>query len=113
MFLRLRIAIVLAAAVFLLPGCAVLSRLVPWKKKPPKATLKVDQVMGTVSMVDLDSAFVLIDNGTLPSPMAGTIVKIRGTGGPVELRVTQIRKPPYVVADIIKGTPKKGDAVYQ
>lgn len=74
--------------------------------------LKLDQVIGTVSMVDLENSFVLIDNGTLPSPNGGTILKIHG-GVPVELRVTQIQKPPYVVADIVKGTPKKGDQVYQ
>jgi hypothetical protein len=113
MFLRLRLSALLVVVVFLLPGCGALGRLVPWKKKPPKATLKIDQMMGTVAMVDLDSAFVLIDNGTLPGAMAGTILKIHSAGVPVELRVTQIRKPPYVVADIVKGTPKKGDAVYQ
>jgi hypothetical protein len=85
-----------------------------WKKKPPRAIAKVDQMVGTVAMVNEENAFALIDSGTLPNPVAGTILKVKTAAGtPVELRVTAIRKPPFVVADIVKGMPRKGDEVYQ
>jgi hypothetical protein len=64
--------------------------------------------------VSEEPSFVLIDNGSLPAPAAGTVLTINTPGSaPVELRVTQIQKPPFVVADIVKGTPKKGDPVFQ
>jgi len=118
MFHRFRIAAGLTAVIVLLPGCTLLSaplHLWPWKnKKPPRATLQVDQVMGTIAMVNEESSFVLVDSGSLPSPPVGAILKVRSAdASPVALRVTQVRKPPFFVADIVKGTPKKGDQVYQ
>lgn len=91
------------------------ARLWPWKnKKPPRATLKVDLLVGRIVMVNEESSFVLIDSGSLPGPVVGAILKTRAAAAtPVALRVTQIRKPPFFVADIIKGMPRKGDAVYQ
>jgi hypothetical protein len=115
---RVRFAAVLAVVLLSLPGCTLLNvpaRLWPFgKKKPPRATLKVDQLMGSISMVNEDASFVLIDSGTLPSPAVGTILKTHTTEAtPVELRVTQVRKPPFYVADIVKGMPKKGEQVFQ
>ena len=70
--------------------------------------------VGTVTLVSEDPSFVLIDNGSLPSPTAGTVLTINGPGTPpVEMKVTRIQKPPFVVADIVKGTPKKGDRVFR
>jgi hypothetical protein len=117
-FRRVRFATVLAVVLISLPGCSLLSvpgRLWPFgKKKPPRATLKVDQAMGSITMVDDDAGFVLIDSGSLPSPAVGAILKTRtADGSPVELRVTQVRKPPFYVADIVKGLPEKGEQVYQ
>ena len=70
--------------------------------------------MGTVVLVSDEPSFVLIDNGSLPPPAVGTVLAINYQGNArVELKVTSIRKPPFVVADIVKGTPKKGDRVFQ
>jgi hypothetical protein len=118
-FHRLQIAVALAALVVLLPGCTLLTypaRFWPHfgKKKPPRATLKVDQMMGSITLVNEESSFVLIDSGTLPSPAVGAILKTHSTDGTaVQLRVTQVRKPPFYVADIVKGMPKKGEQVFQ
>ena len=110
---RFRFFTALLAAVVLLPGCGTW-HWVPWKKKPPRAIAKFSQFVGTVALVSEEPSFVLIDNGSLPPPAAGTVLAINYQGSaPVEMKVTPIRKPPFVVADIVKGTPKKGDPVFQ
>lgn len=112
MLLRFRLFAVLLSAALLLPGCGTLHW--PFKKKVPKAIAKTQQLIGTVTLVNEDPSFVLIDNGSLPPPAAGTVLTINNPGGtPVEMKVTQIQKPPFVVADIVKGTPKKGDQVFR
>ncbi len=109
---RFRFSFALAAAIVFLPGCAVL-RARPWKRKSHE-TVRGLQLVGTVALVNEDDSFVLIDNGSLPSPAAGTVLKCNPSGAtPAEVRVTQIHKPPFVIADIVKGSPKKGDQVFQ
>lgn len=112
---RFRSFPVLLATIVFLPGCSLLHwNWPPWKKKPPRAIAKVSQFVGTVTLVSEDPTFVLIDNGSLPPPAAGALLTINTPGSaPVEMKVTQIRKPPFVVADIVKGMPKKGDKVFQ
>ncbi len=111
MLSRFRFLPALFAAIFLLTGCGALRW--PFKKKPPKATAKSRLLVGTVTLVSEDPSFVLIDNGSLPPPAAGTVLTINNSGvAPVEMKVTHIQKPPFVVADIVKGTPKKGDQVF-
>jgi hypothetical protein len=100
----------------LMPACALLHA--PWKKKggtpASGAAAKGPQLIGSVYLVSDAPSFVLIDNGSLPPPAVGTVLTINNPGGTaVEMKVTQIRKPPFVVADIVKGAPKKGDPVYQ
>lgn len=112
MLLRFRLFPVLLAVVILLPGCAVLRW--PFKHKPPKGAALGPLFVGTVTLVSEDPSFVLIDNGSLPPPSAGTVLTITNAGGPpVEMKVTHIQKPPFVVADIVKGMPKKGDRVFR
>jgi hypothetical protein len=112
MFQRLCFPLALALVLVLLSGCT-LGRLWPWKK-PPRAIAKTDLLIGTVAVVNEEASFALIDNGTLPAPSAGTVLKVKTAGGAiVELRATAIRRPPFVVADIVKGMPKKGDEVFQ
>ena len=99
----------------LLPGCVHLS-LWPWKKKkPPRATLITHQLVGTVILVNEESSFVVIDCSPFRGPAVGTV--LHGNAGegttPAELRVTQIQKPPFAIADIIKGLPKKGGQIFQ
>jgi len=106
---RFRFSLLLLASAALLSSCGVLHG-----KKKPRATANTQQFVGTVSLVSEDPSFVLIDNGSLPPPMADTVLTINNPGGiPVEMKVTHIQKPPFVVADIVKGTPKKGDRVFR
>jgi hypothetical protein len=112
MLLRCRLFPVLLVAVLLLPGCGALPSL--FKKKPVKGAATGPLFVGTVTLVSEDPSFVLIDNGTLPPPSAGTVLTISNSGSPaVEMKVTHIQKPPFVVADIVKGMPKKGDRVFR
>jgi hypothetical protein len=112
MLSRFRLIPVLLAAAVLLPGCGLLHW--PFKRKQPKGAANAQLFMGTVTLVSEDPPFVLIDNGSLPPPAAGTVLTINSSGiPPVEMKVTNVQKPPFVVADIVKGTPKKGDRVYR
>lgn len=113
-FVRLRLCVLLLAILTFLPGCAGGLHWPPWKKSPPKAIAKIPQFMGTVTLVSDEPSFVLIDNGSLPPPAAGTVLTINNPGGAsVEMKVTRIQRPPFVVADIVKGIPKKGDQVFR
>ncbi len=114
MLFRFRFLAASLAVIVLLPGCGLL-HWPHWGKKPQRAEVKVPRLVGTVTLVSDEPVFVLIDNGSLPAPAAGTVLTINAPPGgtPVELKVTAIRKPPFVVADIVKGAPKKGDQVFQ
>jgi hypothetical protein len=101
----------------LLPGCARLQKMNPFHKKarPPKAELAhPTQVIGTIVLVSTEGAFVLIDTGIRPSPTVGATLQTRPEGvSTSQLRVTEVRKRPFIVADIVSGIPNKGDVVYQ
>ena len=107
----LRFLLLAAAAMLLLPACSS-SRLWPWKKKP-RATLVTHALVGTVTLVNEEGSFILIDNGSAPPPQPGTVLKGAASSAlPWEAKVTAIRKPPFVIADIVKGAPKKGDQAF-
>ena len=98
------------------PGCA-------WMKQRAEARRKAadernrkgePRLIGVVKLVNSEGRFVLIDSGTNPAPNSEGILKCRtGEAESAELRVSEIRRHPFVIADIIKGTPNKGDLVFQ
>ena len=113
--------------------CAVAScsllRLPKWaKRKPvPKAapirfpktnisdgTKGKPKPVGTILLVNAEAGFVLIDARGWSLPDAGTALKcIRdGTDSGI-LAVSGERQGSHVIADIVTGTPKKGDQVFQ
>lgn len=111
----------LALLLLLLPGCSIFKigqekrRVAAQKERA--AARKIPQLVGTIVLVSEEGKFVLIDNESRPSPAMGTVL---GTGGEgpstaetVELRVTEIRKRPFVIADIVRGQPQKGDRVFE
>jgi hypothetical protein len=113
--------LVLALLLLLFPGCSIFKkgqekrRLAAQKERA--AARKIPKLVGTIVLVSEEGKFVLIDNESRPSPAMGTIL---GTGGEgpstpetVELRVTEIRKRPFVIADIVRGQPQKGDRVFE
>ena len=121
--------ILLAAALCCsLAACSSLP-LPSWaKRKPvPKAvpihfpkTNKSDgtkgkpKLVGTILLVNADAGFVLIDAHGWALPDAGTALKCfrDGTDSGI-LAVGGERQGSHVIADIVTGTPKKGDQVFQ
>ncbi len=100
----------------LFPGCSLLQKLrgrgSASKDAPTQRTRQV-QLIGKVALVNVEESFVLIDNGQNPGPGMGATVQCRMPDGTsAELKVTEIRKRPYVIADVVSGTPQKGAPVF-
>src|ERR1041385_4129476 len=114
---RIRFVLILALTMLLTPGCAMLHK---WKDKRRAAEEKrfkdkqrAPQLVGTIMLINGGAGFALIDSGGAPSPPEGTIIKSRSAGNESgELRVSEVRKRPFFIADVVKGTPQKGDHVF-
>ncbi len=92
------------------PGCALWHR----KPKPPKAAPPSAMAVGTVTLVNEEGKFVLVDNGALPVPPVGGVLKCypaQASESSAELVATDVRKRPFTIADIREGAPHKGDRV--
>jgi hypothetical protein len=113
---RLVTACILLAIGCMQPGCAWMKKRAEARKKAAaeRNRNKEPRLIGVVALVNSEGGFVLIDSGTNPAPSSDGILKSR-TGGveSAELRVSEIRRHPFVIADIVEGTPNKGDLVYQ
>jgi hypothetical protein len=98
-------------------GCATLKKIrLPWsREKPaPQPTAVRPHYVGTITLVNEDARFVLIDAGNSSVPPAGTALKtMSGETETGVVMVGDVRKRPFAVADIVRGTPKKGDGVFQ
>lgn len=96
-------------------GCASWGRRAKERKVAEAApAIPLPRMMGTITLVNEESRFVLIDGGTLPTLAEGTALK--SFTGEVEsgvLSVGPMRRRPFVIADIVKGAPQKGDRVFQ
>ena len=76
------------------------------------ATPTGPQRVGTIALVNEDLSYVLVDVGSLYSPQAGTALKSFSGGAETAiLAVDPEKQRPFIVADIIRGTPKVGDEV--
>ena len=76
------------------------------------ATPTGPQRVGTIALVNEDLNYVLVDVGSLYSPQAGTALKSFSGGAETAiLAVDPEKQRPFIVADIIRGTPKVGDEV--
>ncbi len=87
-------------------------------RKPPKAPAPTPPpaplLVGTVTLVNEEQHFVLIDSTTSSSPLPDVVLKTRGQGGETgELKAGAIHRRPFAIADLVKGTPKVGDQVFQ
>jgi hypothetical protein len=68
--------------------------------------------LGKILLVKDKLEFVLIDIGTAPAPEAGTRLLAYTDANPsAELAVSSFQKRPFLIADIVSGEPKVGDAV--
>ena len=92
-------------------GCALLP-----KGKPAKRATAVPQplLVGTITLVNTEQNFVLIDSTNSPGPLPDAVLKTRGPDGAVaELKSGPVRRRPFTIADVVKGVPKVGDEVFQ
>jgi hypothetical protein len=112
---RLATACVLIAIACMHPGCAAMKKRAEARKRAAERNRKKEpRLIGVVKLVNSEGGFVLIDSGTNPAPNSEGVLKCK-TGGveSAELKVSEIRRHPFVIADIVKGTPNKGDLVFQ
>ena len=98
-------------------GCATLKKIrLPWsrEKRAAETTVVRPHSVGTITLVNEDARFVLIDAGHSAVPPAGTALKtMSGETESGVVMVGDVRKRPFAVADIVRGSPRKGDRVFQ
>ena len=74
------------------------------------------QFLGTVHVIGTQGRFVLVQSpvATLVAGLTdGEALVCRAAGNPTAaLRVSRERRPPFVVADVVSGTPNVGDEVF-
>lgn len=87
-----------------LPACA-------FKKKPPETpSIFTPQPIGTVRMVNSQEQFALIETNAPVAP--GRILRSRNElTETATLRTTPHRDHPFLIADIVEGTPSPGDRI--
>ena len=84
--------------------------LLPRKTKPPPA--QVPHFIGVVKTVNREDRFVLIDATTFRRAEAGDLlVCVRDQKETANLRMSTLKNPPFLIADIASGTPSPGDRV--
>jgi len=93
-----------------LSGCAF------WKspgKKEAAKKMATESFLGTVSMVNEDGRFVLVDFGGFAAPVPGAELQARRAGETVATLKAggEIRRP-FAAADIMEGTPQVGDDIW-
>jgi hypothetical protein len=113
----------LACVVLFLPACFGLGA----KAKAPKpnvirfprdnasdGTPKEPRLVGQIAMVNEEDRFVLITCDAWKPPQQGTALKAMRSGTETGiLNVNAERRGTYVTADIVTGTPSRGDQVFQ
>lgn len=72
------------------------------------------QLVGVVALVNEEDGFVLIDSGSNPTPTSGArLLGYTGAAQTGQFKASEVRRRPFVVADIVEGTPHKGDQIYE
>lgn len=104
-----RLILLFGVAALATNGCAT---------RKPTATAQAPQTarvlfVGTIALVNSDSGFVLIDQGQQAAPTAGALLKTFSDSSESSVLVaSDVRKRPFIIADIKSGTPQKGDRVF-
>ena len=109
-------ALLLATCGVAVPGCATFKKMkvLPRQKAKSVVARAVMPVrVGTITLVNEDRRFVLIDTGMVAAPAVGTALKsFTGESASGVLVVGDVNRRPFIVADIVQGAPQKGDAVF-
>lgn len=86
--------------------------LFPKKPAPPQA--QAPQFIGVVKMVNTEDQFVLIDAVSHQGTEAGTLLLcITEQKETAHLRMSPLKNPPFLIADITSGSPAPGDRVFK
>lgn len=86
--------------------------LFPKKAGPPQA--QPPQLVGVIKMVNTEDRFVLIDAVSSQGTEAGALlVCIMNQQETANLRMSSLKNPPFLIADIASGTPAPGDRVFK
>ncbi len=82
--------------------------------KQPPVPQQSHRLVGVIVAVNETRGFVLIDTqASFPAPV-GTALKSFANGAESGvLTVSPQAKPPFMIADIVSGTPQKGDQVFE
>lgn len=102
------------------PGCHLLMR----QRKPSRAEREVAQFaaksrrpvqrVGVVTLVNEEDRFVLIDNGSVAPPAIGAkLLSYSGDTPSAELKASAVRRRPFTVADVVNGSPRVGDEIFE
>ena len=84
------------------------------KKPINAASAPVHNMVGTIVSVNESQNYVLIDTGGVVTATKGTALKaFSGDKQTAVLTVSPEQNPPFMIADIISGTPHNGDQVMQ
>ncbi|MFZ4598012.1 MAG: hypothetical protein ACOYNN_05145 [Terrimicrobiaceae bacterium] len=96
---------------FLAKWMSSLSRLIPKKSKPPVAL--PPQWAGTIRMVNAGENFILIETNALAEIVPGEVYTAVANGAETAtVRMTALRNPPFLIADILTGSPSEGEKIY-
>ena len=89
-----------------------LSNLFPKKSPAPPAASPV-QWAGEIRMVNVAENFVLVESNSASSTAPGEkYLAIRDSRETGVLRMTSMRNPPFLIADIVSGNPSPGDKIH-
>ncbi|MEI6279968.1 MAG: hypothetical protein WCQ16_11405 [Verrucomicrobiae bacterium] len=84
----------------------------PKKQKPPAALLP--QWTGVIRMVNSAEHFVLIESSAISSAVPGeTYFSVAKGLETASLRMTSLKNPPFLIADIVSGSPSPGEKIYR
>ncbi len=89
------------------------------KPKPPVAAVQpparhVPQLIGTITLVNSSLHFVLVDVRAFEYPTVGIALESFADGKETAiLTVSPEKNRPFIIADIVKGMPNRGDLVYE
>lgn len=90
---------------------AKIPNIFPKKRKPPTAS--PPQWTGVIRMVNSAENFVLVESNAMSSAIPGETYLSVGRGvETASLRMTSLRNPPFLIADILTGNPSPGDKIY-
>ena len=96
----------------LFSGVAKIPSLLPRKAAPPQA--QIPRLIGVIKTVRKEDRFVLIDATTFQAAETGDLlVCIRDQKETANLRMSTLKNPPFLIADIASGNPSPGDRVFK